>query len=403
MPHPIHPLALATLAATAHAQVGGLYLPEHGGPATGTAMAGQAAIARDAQTAWLNPAGMTRLESAEVMVTVMPFYTDLSFSSSPATTLPGNDGGQQGGWLPKGAIFLALPIIDDRLAFGFSVTAPAGTILDPSDNWVGRSYMTETTLIALNLEPSLGFRVVDTLSLGVGLDVQYADFEQKLGLPDPGGPLPVGGGEVKVDGDSWQVGVSASLLWEPLEQLRFGVRYRSPMNHELDGDFRVLGTRSASTGLDLPQSVTASAYWEINDVVAVMADFGWTDWGAFSSTVINTDAIDANIPRNWDDVWHGGLGVHVRPADRWLLMAGFAYTSSAVEDRFRTPDLPIDRQVRVSVGLEYAVTETITVGGNFTYIDLGRNRIDQTRGPARIAGSYDADLYMIGLYASFKF
>ena len=64
-------LVLATLSGTsgdALAQMGGLALPEDGGPINGTAQAGSAAVARDAQTAWLNPAGMTRLASREILV-----------------------------------------------------------------------------------------------------------------------------------------------------------------------------------------------------------------------------------------------------------------------------------------------------------------------------------------------
>lgn len=38
------------------AAAGGLTLPEQGGPISGTSQAGQAAVAQDASTAWLNPA-----------------------------------------------------------------------------------------------------------------------------------------------------------------------------------------------------------------------------------------------------------------------------------------------------------------------------------------------------------
>jgi long-chain fatty acid transport protein len=48
---------------SAAGQVGGIFLPEAGGPSNGTAQAGSAAVARDAETAYLNPAGMTRLDS----------------------------------------------------------------------------------------------------------------------------------------------------------------------------------------------------------------------------------------------------------------------------------------------------------------------------------------------------
>ncbi len=78
-------LSLA-LASEVFAQAGGIYLPEDGGPINGTAQAGSAAVARDAQTAWLNPAGMTRLDSPEVMLSVMPFFVELQFNPSSQTT-----------------------------------------------------------------------------------------------------------------------------------------------------------------------------------------------------------------------------------------------------------------------------------------------------------------------------
>ena len=53
-------IAASLIGTAAYAQSGGLFLPENGGPSNGTAQAGSAAIARDAETAFLNPAGMMR-------------------------------------------------------------------------------------------------------------------------------------------------------------------------------------------------------------------------------------------------------------------------------------------------------------------------------------------------------
>lgn len=70
-------------AGIAMAQSGGLSLPEDGGPLNGTAQAGSAAIARDAQTAWTNPAGMTRLASSEIMLTFQPINMKFEFQPGP--------------------------------------------------------------------------------------------------------------------------------------------------------------------------------------------------------------------------------------------------------------------------------------------------------------------------------
>ena len=97
----VNPRSLACLvfvgsvlvAGLALAQSGGLSLPEDGGPLNGTAQAGSAAIARDAQTAWTNPAGMTRLTATEIMVTFQPINMKFEFQPAPENTISGTSGG----------------------------------------------------------------------------------------------------------------------------------------------------------------------------------------------------------------------------------------------------------------------------------------------------------------------
>ena len=222
---------LVLTAGTAFAQSGGLALPEDGGPINGTAQAGSAAIARDAQTAWLNPAGMTRLESREVMLSLMPFKMQFEFRPSNATTQAGTDGGDQGGWLAGGALYYAAPV-SEKVAWGLSVTSPSGLVLDPSDDWVGRYFMVKTQFVAVNIEPSVGVKLSETWAIGGGVDFQYATLKQDIAVNRP---VNQPDGLVTIDGDSWQVGGSLSLLWEPSEATRLGLRYRSEIGHDLEG------------------------------------------------------------------------------------------------------------------------------------------------------------------------
>jgi long-chain fatty acid transport protein len=407
MPSPIRRFCLAVItvapgllfAATAHAQAGGLYLPENGGPSNGTAQAGSAALARDAETAFLNPAGMTRLDAPEVMLGLMPFYAGIEFQSGSQGTASGSDGGNQGGWLPGAGLFVAMPV-SERVALGFSATSPAGLVVDPSDDWVGRTWMTEATLVALNFEPSVGWRIADGLSVGAGIDVQYMTFEQSLR-----GPLAAGVG-VGIDGDSWDVGFSLSTLWEVSDETRLGLRYRSEVDHSLSGDLTVIAPRPVSTSFTLPQSLTLSAYQDVAEDVALLLDVGWTDWSAFDYNVISFDGSGNQValPRGFKDTWNVSLGAHLRTADEWLLMFGAGYVSSPVDNADRTPDLPVDQQVRVSAGFEFAPSERWRLGANYTFLWLGDNKIDQTRPLAgRIQGDYDAFAHLIGIHASLTF
>lgn len=91
--------------------------------------------------------------------------------------------------------------INERLTFGASLTTPYGLLLEYKSDWVGRSFATELESVTINIEPSLGFKVNDQLSVGIGIDFQYAELEQDL-------IVPIGPTEVKasIDGDNWEVG-----------------------------------------------------------------------------------------------------------------------------------------------------------------------------------------------------
>lgn len=378
----------------AHAQSGGLYLPENGGPVNGTALAGSAAQARNAETALLNPAGMTRLEHVEVLVSLMPSYFQFEFDSSSDSTVNGSDGGNQVGFLPAAGLFIAAPI-NEHAAVGLSISSPAGLILDPDDDWVGRTVMSRAQLVALNIEPSAGVRFSRHLSAGFGVSIQYLTFEQELRGP-------ILDSEFSIDGDDWTVGLLASLLWEPLDTTRFGLRFRSAVNHELSGDLTVTEGRTTGTSFTLPMSLTLSAYHELTEAVALMMDVGWTDWSAFDYNIISFEESGASIsiPRNFKDTFNVSVGVHIAPARNWLFMLGGGYTSTPVDDEDRTVDLPADQQVRGAGGVEYTVNDSWTLGGNYSFLWLGTNDIDQMVILGRVNGSYDAFGHLFGLHVS---
>jgi long-chain fatty acid transport protein len=383
------------------AAAGGLTLPEQGGPISGTSQAGQAAVAQDASTAWLNPAGLTRLEETELLAGVQILSLTLEFDPDPLTTTSGSDGGDAGGTFPAGSIYIAVPVTD-RITLGASVTAPFGLPIEYKSDWVGRSFATELELITINVEPSMGFKINEQLSVGIGIDFQYADLEQELIVPI--GPAEL---KAKIDADNWEVGASLGVLYEPSQATRFGLIYRTEMDHDLDGDLETIGTLQTSANLTIPQSLTVSAYHELDNQWALLADAGWTDWSAFDKTVINISnapiPIEIDIPRDWKDTWNVGFGAHYQWRQGWRFMTGVAYVSSAVNDADRTPDIPVDEQWRLSVGVENEVSGNYRWGIVYTYADLGDNELDATNFTGRVAGDYDTPLHILGAYGSWMF
>lgn len=50
----------------------------------------------------------------------------------------------------------------------------------------------------------------------------------------------------------------------------------------------------------------------------------------------------------------------------------------------RTADMPVDRQIRFTVGAQYAKSEKLTIGGALEYADLGDAEINSSN----LIGSY---------------
>lgn len=79
----------------------GLFLTEMATPDLGTAAAGRAATADNAAIAFGNPAGMTRLDSSQMLVGLQPAYGITEFDKDNDTTVSGGNGGNALGFIPS--------------------------------------------------------------------------------------------------------------------------------------------------------------------------------------------------------------------------------------------------------------------------------------------------------------
>jgi long-chain fatty acid transport protein len=376
---------------------GGLYINEFGTPSMGVAGAGANAVASDASTSFHNPAGMTRINGNELMGTAGLLYATVKFDPDADTPITGGDGGDAGGPAPIIGGFY-VHSLSDKWKLGANLITITGAVLDYDDDWAGRYLNTELTLLTMTFFPSIAYRVNNWLSLGGGPQIMYADLEMKAKAPPPNG-----NGEVKIDGDDVAFGFGLGALFEVSERTRFGVIYQSEIEPEFSGDVKISPPGlniSTDTEVTLARFIRVSGYHELNDRWALLGSVGWEDWSAFKDINISTGMGSQKIPRNWDDTWKFAAGVHFRPVEKWLLQLGFAYDTSPVDSDDRTPDMPIDRQIRYATGAQYQWSEKLSVGGQFVYADYGDAKIRNDL----LKGEYDRnDIFFFALNANWKF
>ena len=381
------------------ALAGGLYLNEFGTPSMGVAGAGANAVASDASTSFHNAAGMTRIKGTELMGTAGLLNATVKFDPDSDTPIPGGDGGDAGGPAPiVGGFFVHS--LSDKWKLGANLITISGAVLDYDDDWTGRYLNTEVKLLTMTFYPSIAYRVNNWLSLGGGPQVMYANLEIKAKAPPPNGI-----GEVKIDGNDVAFGFGLGALFEVSDRTRFGIVYQSEIEPEFSGDVKFSGGAvNADAGVDtkipLAQFIKVSGYHELNDRWALLGTVGWEDWSAFKEVNISTGRGSQKIPRDWHDTWKFAAGVHFRPVDKWLLQLGFSYDSSPVDSDDRTPDMPIDRQIRYATGVQYKWSDRLSLGGEFVYADYGKAKIDNDL----LKGDYKRnDIFFFAMNANWKF
>ena len=389
---------------------GGVWLYEGGTPDLGTAAAGRAALAADASTAGANPAGMTRLDRSQMLTAVQGLYVNSRFDTE-LSDYGGGDGGNAGGFVPSGSLHYVHRVSDD-FRLGISTGSYFGLGVDYGDDWAGRYYTTKAELLVFGINPGAGYRINNWLSVGAGFSVLYATLDQQAAVnnqvTDPG----FADGELKLDSDDVGYGFNLGLTLTPRDGTRFGLTYRSEVDLEfkdaaslknigpvLQGLLNASGVAGSNVDIDMtiPQAVMLSGYHQLNPRWAVMGNIGWQQWSEFGKqdlTLSSTTATTFTKDLGYDDTWHFALGAQYQFAERWLWSVGAAYDTSPVDgDDQRTPDLPLDRQIRIGTGIQYDWNKDVTVGVAYEYLDAGDADIDQAGGPLQgpLKGKYETN------------
>jgi len=316
----------------------------------------------------------------------------------------GTGGGEAGAFLPAGGVYGIYSLRDD-LKLGVAFNSYVGGALNYDSDWVGRYLVTETQLVTLNLKPSIAYRVLPWLSLGVGFSVQWAKLKDELAINNVAESL--ADGRMKYEDTNVGFGGNIGALFEIDARTRVGVTYRSQVDQGfsdapsfgqlgpgLEALLRNSGVLGSSLNVDMtiPQEVMLSVYRDVTDDLALMANFNWQNWNQFGELDI---ALDTAPPRarsvdaKFDDTFQGAIGAHYKLGEPTTLLLGFAYDSSPSTESNRSPALPLDQQFRFAAGVQYEVNEAYAIGAAYEYASLGSADIKSTRPSGTVQGSYD--------------
>lgn len=412
--------AVMAVCAASAAHAAGFMLTEQSAGALGRAYAGVGVDGTDISGVYYNPATMTLHPGTTIQAGFVAVGLDLAFEGNDGVTTENGQYNTQA--IPHGYISHQLT---DSVWLGLAMTVPFGMGTEYKDDWAWNNRGISAEVLTFDFNPNVAWKVSDKLSLGAGMSIQYAkaDLKKRSYVSSLGG---FANGEVDADSIAW--GFNAGLMWSPLDNLRFGVSYRSRVNHNADGDMTIsdagsldavlpeyageLKTLPATATLSAPAWAMATAAWDVNDLLSLYATFRWTDWSSFKDLTIKTAGDNTTIQNNWQDTYLVSVGADLRFTNWWTFRAGIGYETSAVDDpKYRTSIIPDADRLWLALGSSFKATENMQIDVSAAWLHgIGERNLWSSDGsnpaegtPEKVGKFEDLDAYLFGVQLVYKF
>jgi long-chain fatty acid transport protein len=326
--------------------------------------------------------------------------------------------------------------LSDRWAFGLGLNAPFGLSVEwaNKDTFTGRHINTRSALTAIDLNPTVGWRATDNLSLGFGIVARFSEVElmRRQFSMFPGVPAPPPGTEwakSTLDGGRDEgFGFNFGLLHKYNNSFHWGFQYRSRMEIDYAGELVLdqiptgIPPIDGQLGAVIPfgQVIPGGASIEFPDIASLGLGFAtsaaswlefdvnWTGWSTFDQLVITIDGPrgpdgtpilpDVELQQEWSDVWQYRLGFRWNSSEKFQWRLGYIYDETPQPERTVSPVLPDANRNDFTFGFGY-------MGGGFN-VDLALMYVkfdERTVNDSEVFyfGTYSQDAWLVS--ASFGF
>jgi long-chain fatty acid transport protein len=400
------------MASTGLAHAGGFIVRAHTASGFGSALAGVSAGDRLSYSFW-NPAVLSNVEGFQVEGVATAIFPFISIEPDASTNaFVGFIGGTPSDEVDIGKSALvpaafASYQLNDQLTLGIALTSPFGMNTEAPENWAGQVYSRKTDIFSLNANPMMSYRINDMISVGAGLQFEYfsAELTQAFG-PEPGAP------DASLEADNFVVGFNLGVQVRPWNGTVVGLGYRSSIEHDVNGDFRIPGVAlPASTVLDTPDVLSLGINQTIAQGVRLLGTVEWNNWsriGTLPVVALDGSQLTA-LNLEYRDGWLFALGAEYDYSSVLTLRAGIGYEIGplTLENRdTRSPELD---QLLLSAGLTYRWSDRVTLDASYLYSHgLGDGRISIEEGNPRFVGvpfnaSSDLDISILSAGLTYRF
>jgi long-chain fatty acid transport protein len=259
---------------------------------------------------------------------------------------------------------------NNKARVGLSIVSTAGL----SKRWQGEEAIKtaeEFTLKVIEINPTVAFKISDTLGFAVGLRGVYSSGIVKSSAA----------ASRDLTGDDFGVGYNLALSYQPVKAFEFGVTYRShvDLNEKGNADLYIGDAKVYDGGADvsvpLPAALSIAAAYTFKSDTTIEIVYEKTYWSSYKTLDFNyispispilVPYFDDPIEKEWKDTNAFRLGI-TQKLDNVTLMAGLVIDESPVPNKTLGFELPDSDATSVSLGGRYKINKKIDVGLSALY------------------------------------
>ncbi len=415
------------LASSALAHGFGIY--EHS--ARGDALGG-AVTARvdDASALIYNPAAMTKVDGRQFIfgtAFLAPMGTVETAASNPGFGIP------QGEFISTNneeSYFLIPHMylthqVSDEVWLGLSLASRFGLSSTWDDSWIGRFSSTEMGTETISLQPTIGLKLTDDLSVAVGAELMYAKFFANATIGQNPYDVSKDLAYLDYEGEGFGFGAVFAAHYKLNDNLQFGLTGRAPVKIDYnDGEADIIhtnygkqlaalgahipqeGTFDADSHMKLPGSVSFGAAYQFNDKLSLEADLTYTFWSSLDTITINVDSdgmSEVAVDLNWENNLRIGLGAEYSLNENWALRAGYVWDESPIQNDSDFSNYPGDRHI-LTFGVGYETEKWgIDLSYGYLFAEDDKNTVYDTLGFEYETNYKDMDTHIANLTFTYNF
>jgi long-chain fatty acid transport protein len=327
-----------------------------------------AAVADDPSAIAHNPAGLTILKGTNV-------YNGISLVS-----LSSNYESPEGRsettsfqlFFPPHA-FLTSNLGFENFAFGLGIYSPFGIGGRKwSDTGLTRYASTRSTIATVNINPTVAWRILPQLSLGVGLDILYSSNQMARMVNQS--IFAFRDARLSFKGSGIGIGGNFGILLFPEGKFSFAFAYRSRIRVKQRGTLALeaiapplqslfgsgVFRTKASMVMEFPHTFIWGAAYRPSPRMTLSLEINWFLWSVLNQESLNLKtqvpaAKLTNIPLDfqWKDFLVIMVGMDYKLSKRFSVRGGYVYEQTMVPDNTLTPGEPDADQHYITVGFGY--------------------------------------------------